>query len=373
MTETIPRSIAPFARLPLTYDECRARFVRAAMVAGVRTELHPITATGPAGQELTIDVAALGPTDATHLLVVLSGVHGVEGFLPSALQCDVLERVDPATLAPGVGILLVHAVNPWGMSWWRRQNESNVDLNRNWRRSEIEPVHNDAYDEIHDLACPDGPTMPDVEELLATAADVVAERGLEWVRNAITAGQYRHPDGLHYGGEHTEESNCILETIVESHVDGRQRVLVVDLHTGHGPRGEITLLSDQPPDTPQDRFFRQHFPGVRVEATMGNPDATTGPKSGQIANGIRARFPDRHSFSTSAEFGTASDLEQLAATYQAHWVDLHGDRSDPAQAAAIWAYRSCFTPDDPHWEAAGFTRGRALLDAAMHAVSRFDP
>jgi predicted deacylase len=353
-------------RLPLTYDECRARFRRAAMEAGVIVEAHPILARGPFGQELTIDVASLGADRPARALAVLSGVHGVEGFVNSALQCDLLARWDPSEWPRDVGVLLVHAVNPWGMAWWRRQNESNVDLNRNWRRSEIEPVHNDAYDELHHLACPDTDALPEVDGLLATASAVVAERGMEWVRDGITRGQYRHPDGLHYGGERTEESNVVLHRLVTERLAGVERLLTLDLHTGHGPRGEVTILSDQPPGSPQDAFFRSVFD--RVEATTGNPDATTGPKSGQIANGFRDLFPNAECFSTSLEFGTASDLEQLAATYQEQWVHRHGDRSNPDHQPAVWAYRCCFTPDDPDWEASCLRRGREHLDAALAAV-----
>ena len=315
MTGPAPRAL-PYARLPLTYGECRARFRRAAAEAGVAVVAHPLDVTGPDGERLTVDVAAVGPPDAAGLLVVLSGVHGVEGFVGSALQCDLLDRTAATALPPGVGVLLVHAVNPWGMAWWRRENESNVDLNRNWRRSDTEPVHNDAYDEVHDLACPSTPDLPDVDELLARAATLVAERGGAWVRDAITTGQYRHPDGLHYGGERTEASNRVLEGVVAEHVAGRDHVLVLDLHTGHGPRGEVTLLSDEPPGSDQDAFLRDRFPGARVEATVGNPEATTGCKSGQIANGIRDLLPPGRCWSTSAEIGTAGDLEQLAATYR---------------------------------------------------------
>jgi predicted deacylase len=356
-------------RLPLTYDECRARFERAVTTAGCSLERFPIAAAGPAGQRLDIGATMLGPTDAPGLVVVLSGVHGVEGFVGSALQCDLLRRTAPSALPPGVAVLLVHAVNPWGMAWWRRENESNVDLNRNWRRSDTEPVHNDAYDEIHDLVCPATPAMPPVDELLAAAGEMVGERGLGWVRDAITAGQYRHPDGLHYGGARTEESNRVLEQITRRWIDGRDRVLVIDLHTGHGPRGELTLLCDQPPGSASHQLLSRWFPMATVEATIANPDATTGPKSGQIANGIRARLPDGRCVATSAELGTTPDLEQLVATYVSHWVHLHGDPTDPAQAAAVWAYRCCFTPDDPAWEQAAIERGRAFLDAALPAVN----
>lgn len=51
---------SPPARLPLTYDECRALFRRAAVVAGLREAPHPITAVGPEGQRLTVEVVQLG-------------------------------------------------------------------------------------------------------------------------------------------------------------------------------------------------------------------------------------------------------------------------------------------------------------------------
>lgn len=178
--------------LPLTYDECRARFRWAAHRAGVRPMAHPIDATGPEGQRLTLDVAVLGSARPERGLVVLSGVHGVEGFIGSALQCDLLGRLDPSHLAEGLRVVLVHAVNPWGMAWWRRQNESNVDLNRNWDRQGIEPPRNEGYLELYDLLCPDTDSLPTPQSFLDPALELVEDRGLPWMRDAISVGQCTH-------------------------------------------------------------------------------------------------------------------------------------------------------------------------------------
>jgi len=353
-------------RLPLTYDECRARFRRASAEVGIAVEIHAIAARGPEGQVLTIDVARVGAAAPRRALIVVSGVHGVEGFVGSTLQADLLLRWNGDEWPPDVGVLVVHAVNPWGMAWWRRQNESNVDLNRNWRRDDGVPFDNEAYEILHPLVCPDTPDLPSVDDLLTTAAAMVAERGLGWVRDGITVGQYRHPDGLHYGGERTEESNRIVEEVVGAFLTQAERVLTIDLHTGHGPHGEVTALSDQSSGSPQDQFFRAIF--GRVEATAGNPDATTGVKAGQIANGFRDLVPDAECFSTSLEFGTADDLEQLSATYREQWVHRRGDRAHHEHRAAVWAYRCCFTPDDPEWEATAFTAGREQLDRGLASV-----
>ena len=156
---------------------------------------------------------------------------------------------------------------------------------------------------------------------------------------------------------------------MSSRLAGAEKVLTVDLHTGHGPRGEVTLLSDASPGEPQDRYLRSWFPTARVEATTDNPEATTGTKSGRIANGDRAApSSGRRAWRPSLEVGTSSDEEQLVATYQEQWVHRRGDRSDAAGRAAVWAFRCCFTPDDGEWERVALERGGRQLDDAVAAV-----
>lgn len=357
--------------LPLTYDECRARFRQAAADAGLDVDPHPISAPGPFGQKLSIDVVSVGARSPRRALLVLSGVHGVEGFIGSALQCDLLSRLPAHGLPVDVAIVLVHAVNPWGMAHGRRQNESNVDLNRNWARNDGPPDQNDAYDEIHGIACPDTPSIPSADDLLAQVGPVLADHSVEWVRDAITRGQYRHPDGLHFGGERTEESNRVLEQTVPAFVGSAERVFVVDLHTGHGPRGEITVLSDRPPASPDDDVLRSLFP--LVTATADNPDAASRPKSGPIARGLAEALRPAEALVATLEVGTVDDMEQLTATYQEQWVHRHGTDDDPLHRAARLAYRRCFTPDDPTWEADAMAGGRAHLDAALGYVVDWPP
>ena len=46
-----------------------------------------------------------------------------------------------------------------------------------------------------------------------------------------------------------------------------------------------------------------------------------------------------------------------------------GDRSRAEHAAAAWAYRGCFTPDDPEWESTALEQGARQLDDALAAIS----
>ncbi len=378
-------------RLAVTHGECRARFARAA--AGLPLRSDPIDARGPDGERLAVDSVWVGEGRPRAALAVLSGVHGVEGFVGSAVQCALLDRLAASPPAAGTAVLLVHGVNPWGMAWLRRQNESNVDLNRNWQRdTACAPADNaalpdnEAYDELHQLLCPHGDTLPAVDRLLAAVGALVDERGLAWVRDGITRGQYRHADGWHYGGSRTEQSTAIVEQLAGELV-GVERAMVIDLHTGHGPYGRLTLLSDQPPGSPQDRALRElagaagadaagadtASAAAAVEATADNPAATTGVKSAQIANGIRALLGADRCHATSAEFGTTDDIEQLTATYLESWVRRHGDLTRPEHAEVVRAYWRCFTPDDAAWEAACLGAGADLLDRALRWVGAWSP
>lgn len=346
---------------PRTYHGCRSRFRHAAAVAGARLTSATIDATGPDGGDggdLTIDVAVLGPAEAERVLVVLSGVHGVEGFVGSAIQCDLLEA--PPALPPRTAVVVVHAVNPWGMAWLRRQNEHNVDLNRNWGRDDTDFPANEAYDLLHPLVCPD--ELGDTGEFLATMQQWVGERGLSWVSAAISGGQDRHPDGMHFAGTVTEESNRLLAATLPPLLPAAREVFVVDLHTGEGAPGEVVLLAGGPRDSGNCRWLQSVFGDDAVRPTDGRTP-------GRIAAGLADLWPRATHRFTTVEFGTVSDTRQLITAREELWWHRFGPPADPAAVAARERYRQSFTPDDPEWMENARHQGALLLRAALAAIA----
>src|SRR6202008_842025 len=125
MHDTSFRSLDLFSP---TYAIARGKFLNAASARGLAVDSHVLGLPSAEGETLAIDVVLDGPADASKMLIVLSGVHGVEGFCGSAIQTGLLGEGAP--MPAGTAVLHVHAINPYGFSHLRRVTQENVDLNR---------------------------------------------------------------------------------------------------------------------------------------------------------------------------------------------------------------------------------------------------
>ena len=95
----------PVPHFAQSYAEARDKFLAAAEARGARVfrQVHP-SERGAQGEELSIDLAQIGPEKAQGLLLVSSGTHGVEGFCGSGCQIALLH--DDAFLAEDGAVVL---------------------------------------------------------------------------------------------------------------------------------------------------------------------------------------------------------------------------------------------------------------------------
>ena len=220
------------------YATARARFLDAAHRGHFHVDSLVLSVRGPRDEELAIDVASRG-TSRSRALVHSSGVHGVEGFAGSAVQCALL---DDAPAFDGT-LVVVHAVNPWGMAWLRRVNERGVDLNRNFidAPGNTPPLYA-KLDALLNPASPPPSSRSFSEGFMARIAAAALVHGVGKTKQAIVGGQYAFPKGIFYGGAGIEEGARRYRGWVREHLAACERVVAVDVHTGLGPRGEDTLL-----------------------------------------------------------------------------------------------------------------------------------
>lgn len=124
MTDNADNATALF---PKDYRSARKAFISACTRAHADSiaRVHP-KASGPRGNPLFLDSVALGPRDAAKALLVVAGSDGRQICQSSAVLTGVLNgKLAPA---PDARLVLVHALNPFGAAWGRRENEDGLLL-----------------------------------------------------------------------------------------------------------------------------------------------------------------------------------------------------------------------------------------------------
>jgi hypothetical protein len=361
------------ACFPRDYAESRRRFLAAAKRRGAELRSYANPNRGPAGEALAADCAWLGPKQAKTVLVLMSGTHGVEGFCGAGALMDVLTT--PPALPRGLGLLLVHAINPYGFAWIRRVTEDGVDLNRNFIDF-AKPPANPGYDELADAILPAKISGPIYERAQKTLRAYIAKHGLPAFNVAMSGGQYRHPKGLFYGGRAPTWSHRTQAAIIADYALKRRRsVAVLDYHTGLGPHGYGDLLCAHMPDTKSAALSRKLYGDNLSEPFGGTTNA------GQPAPGARHGFASvlwqkelggKVSF-VGIEYGTYHGLDVVRPALIAdHWLHAQGAvRWNSPQAKKIKArLRKAFYPDTDAWREAVLWRSRQSIRMAAEGLAK---
>lgn len=339
--------------VPASYFEARQRFRSAVGRHATTSHAHPL----PGSDDLTLDVARVGPASSDHLAIVSSGLHGAEGPLGSAVQLAVLDHVLPA----GAAVLFLHALNPFGYHYSRRADADNVDLNRNFRRpGEAYVGAPPLFDRIDSWLNPArGPGL----DLFAARLWLNRWRfGLGPLRQAIAGGQYVNPRGLFFGGFGPSPVHRLLDDRLPEWVGTARRIIHLDFHTGLGAYGTYKLLIASPAGSPRfDRWVRRFGADV-VEGTGG---ATAYVTPGAIDEWVENKFADRECDSACAEFGTYPMMRVLRATRNEN-LAWHHARHDHKAAAEFM--RETFVPADAKWRSRCVSAGLELVKSAVNAL-----
>lgn len=348
-----------------SYREARIRFLAEARDAGATTTSYVHPSTGLHGEELAVDVAELGPEDATDVVLVVSGTHGVEGFCGSALQSRWLR--DCAAGRPGeLRVVCLHGLNPFGFSWVRRTNEDNVDLNRNFVDWKHPPPSNPGYDEIAHLLVPDEWTDEERARTDALLLEMLADRGLQSFQQTISGGQYTHPDGVFYGGDGPVWSNRWLQAWCGEHLAHVRRLAIIDLHTGLGPWGEGELIVNDPAGSPAHRRAIEWWGTV---TSMVDGDSVSAVLAGDWLDAAPSFLPRAEVTSAALEFGTIDPVSVLQALRADAWLHTHGDPSGPRAAEVRAQVRTAFADDDPAWFDAVWARFLQVVEETFVGLS----
>jgi hypothetical protein len=348
------------------YQEARRKLLTACARAEltVRSYRHP--STGPDGSPLYTDTIWIGPHDARSVLVTLSATHGVEGFCGSGCQVGFLESGRFRQLPAGTAVLLVHAINPYGFAWVRRVNEDNVDLNRNFVDHDKARPENPRFAELYPALCPD---RWDPEAIARSSAELAlfADRhGMSALQEVASRGQYTHPQGIFFGGTRPTWSNKTMREILQRHARGREKVALVDFHTGLGPYGVAELITFHPRGS-KDYDRATAWYGKVTDPAAG--ESVSANLEGVIEHAFLQELSGTEVITVTAEYGTVELFEVLQSLRADNWLHAHGDPSSPQGKEIKAQIRRAFYPDEDDWKQMVYERSVDVMDRALAGLS----
>lgn len=316
----------------------------------------------PQGGVLATDCGWLGAPDASQVLVIISGTHGVEGYAGSAVQFDLLHRL-PERLPANLAILCIHALNPWGYAWHRRCDAEGIDLNRNFIDFSQPLPANPGYRDLRTALFDD-----DQERRTRVLERFRRQHGQRDYEIAISGGQYCDPVGPFYGGAHPAQGRLAIEALIRDYRLAGRMIAVVDVHTGLGEYGYGEIICDHAPDSTGAAVARRWYGTECALPALGTSSSV--PKLGLLDYAWHAIMKDNSCYIT-LEFGTLPTADLFEVLLQDHrFRAVHGIRplAHPGFPALVAALRAHFCPDDPHWRLAIVQRARQVTDRALEGL-----
>ena len=359
-----------------TYQAGRGKFLAACAEAGldVRNHLHP-SLKGPDGEDLSMDTVWIGPEDAERVLVFSCGTHGLEAAAGSATMLRWLDMGGPGKVPPGMAILLIHAVNPYGWSWSHRGNEDGIDLNRNFVTDAPPYPANPAYGDLHPLLLETDVDEEGLKAFVKGFYALVASKGMNYALTGITSGQYDYPDGLSFGGNAPSWSCETLYAIARDYLRKARKILHIDWHTGIGAYGEPHFILDEPRGSETYNRLSGWWPEHAIHCD-DVVDGVSITYNGLFVVGFRheiAQFSPAEVTNLTIEWGTYEVEAMLQALVMDNWLihragDAGADRVNDIRAQL----KERFYPLAEEWRRNVLAASETLYSQAIDNLAAWD-
>ena len=343
-----------------TYQASRADFLkRADDLAQVfkGTEKIAIPVPSKLGTDLFVDVFYIPSLKSSkNLLVISCGIHGVEGYAGSAIQRMIMGKYLTPKNLENTGVLLIHAMNPYGFNYIRRVTENNVDMNRNCEVTpELFSGKNDGYTKLYKFINPVKPvSLGSCQNQLFVERAVlkIVKASMPVLRQAVLQGQYDYPEGLYFGGKEFEPQLVALKPILMKYAGQYDRIIHIDLHTGYGERGKMHLFPN-PAKTPEIKAATEKmFEGYQIDWGDSKDFYTI---TGDFSELIGKMFPNKMVVPMTLEYGTMDSQKTMGSLHSIQNMILenegfhHGYKNKRSERKIKEWFREMYAPTSPVW------------------------
>jgi len=359
-----------------SYDEARTAFRQA--TSGLSSyyegiECKSIKVPSKVDTALYVDMCYIPPKgESQKLLIMTSGLHGVEGYTGSALQLLFLEKMKEMHGVEDMGFLFIHAMNPYGFKYHRKATENNVDLNRNCVLTpEQFETQNTGFTQIYDMLTPSGKVGVNSlwnRSFHLVAINKIIRKGMPVLRQAALQGQYDYPEGIYYGSKDYEPQVKLVMPEIKKYINRYATVLNVDLHTGYGERGQLHLFIDRPDDEAVEQGIESIFQGQEIDWSEGADFYTI---NGEYVGLVAAQADSALVIPMLIEFGTMNSQETFGSLKSIHIMICenqgfnHGFKNDKSEQKVKRDMLELYAPTSEAWRAETIRKGEASLQMMM--------
>lgn len=330
------------------YFEARNKFLKCAESQNYEIQSYPHP-----NPSLFVDVAYIGGKNVKKIFMTISGVHGAEGFLGSAAQIYILKA--ELERREDVGLLFVHALNPYGFAHIQRETEDNIDLNRNFLKHEDKKYpKNEGYSLIADFLVPkdwECESNKKGDEFLAEFArrDIIA------FNRAVYGGQYTHPKGLFFGGNHYSWSNLTFQQILKDFKLQDAKVVLIDFHTGLGEIGKIEIFSSTTgaPHSMVNNLYGDLIPTIPFPYLM----------QGDLVDSSRKKIGEKQFVGCVIEYGTVKQGTSALNFLRRDSSYRLGNKEEHVQEEIKTELKEALCPSDIHFR-------KSACEAALKIAKR---
>ena len=357
------------------YEDIRLHLQELSDGLGAEFASHPIDES----DGLYIDSFYLPSRDTqTNLVVLTTGVHGIEGYIGAAMLDVFFGEIYPTLDHSDTGVLVVANVNPYGMKHLRRYNENNVDLNRNFILDwdSFDRASNQEYPKVDTFLGPTGKIgnalWHEAGFYLSLAKTAVTE-GADTISDALLTGQYEYPEGVYYGGDGDESSTVYLKDVFARCLESRyENIVHIDIHSGYGPRYNMVIFNSVFETMTEAESVAAFGYGNVIAHDSESFYATTGDTTDFFYRLAQQKDTDTALFSTCFEFGTIGDAffdTILSLHYTVDENRNHFYPTDNGVSAQIVHenYMELFYPTETAWREKTVTDFVAATQGVLNA------
>lgn len=328
------------------YSQYREQTLQLASQAKLQHKAVLHSLKGPHGEDLFTDYFYTNNNKSSKTVVHFSGLHGVEGYLGSLVQQQILTKLSQMNELP-FQLVMVHSINPYGMAWYRRTNAKNVDLNRNSLK--IHDIPNDSFERFSPFLDTNA-DRKSLEDLFGFFVGLYTI-GFKRTAQSIACGQTDFPMSVFFAGQKLQPELESLRDNLKSLIPKNSHLYIVDVHTGLGSFGEESLIVENTEAEEDILFFEKNF---HKKATVPGRSFASYQAHGTIVNLFKDDWKAENIRYVCEEFGTKPFYKVLKAlmkdNYLHNWQpDLTNEEKHRAWTQVSKEMLSAFFPETPAW------------------------